>query len=130
MARHSRAPCPCNTQSVAWRVRRARPMTVQHSTSDPTTAYPKPPYPKQSQPYPGHQSEMQPRPDSGEQSYRGSGRLLGKKALITGGDSGIGQAVALAFAREGADVLISYLDEEDDAQETARLVRESGRTCV
>src|SRR3954453_3626320 len=103
------------------------PMTVQHSTSDPTTAYPKPPYPKQSQPYPGRQSEMKPRPDSGEQSYRGSGRLVGKKALITGGDSGIGQAVALAFAREGADILISYLNEDDDAQETARLVRESGR---
>jgi NAD(P)-dependent dehydrogenase (short-subunit alcohol dehydrogenase family) len=73
---------------------------------------------------------MQPRPDYGEQSYRGSGRLTGKRALITGGDSGIGRAVALAFAREGADVLISYLNEEDDAQETARVVREAGRSCI
>jgi NAD(P)-dependent dehydrogenase (short-subunit alcohol dehydrogenase family) len=73
---------------------------------------------------------MRPRPDFGAQSYVGLGRLLEKKALITGGDSGIGRAVALAYAREGADVLISYLNEEDDAQETARAVRESGRTCV
>jgi NAD(P)-dependent dehydrogenase (short-subunit alcohol dehydrogenase family) len=73
---------------------------------------------------------MRLRPDYGEQSYRGSGRLTGKKALITGGDSGIGRAVALAFAREGADVLISYLSEERDAQETARVVREAGRTCL
>lgn len=93
-------------------------------------AYPEPPYPKQTQPYPGRESEMHPRPDYGAESYRGSGRLLGKKALITGGDSGIGRAVAVAFAREGADVLISYLSEEDDAQETARVVRDSGRTCV
>jgi NAD(P)-dependent dehydrogenase (short-subunit alcohol dehydrogenase family) len=73
---------------------------------------------------------MQPRPDYGVDSYRGSGRLTGKKALITGADSGIGRAVALAFAREGADVLISYLNEDDDAAETARVVREAGRTCV
>jgi NAD(P)-dependent dehydrogenase (short-subunit alcohol dehydrogenase family) len=73
---------------------------------------------------------MQPRPDYGEQSYRGSGRLSGKKALITGGDSGIGRAVALAFAREGADVLIAYLNEEQDAQETAGVVRDAGRTCI
>jgi len=73
---------------------------------------------------------MHPRPDFGEQSYRGSGRLLGKKALVTGGDSGIGRAVAVGFAREGADVLISYLNEADDARETARVVRDSGRTCI
>src|SRR5438105_2200708 len=105
-------------------------MTVQHDSQNPNQVGPRPPYPKQSQPYPGHESEMQPRPDFGEQSYTGSRRLLDKKALITGGDSGIGRAVALVFAREGADVLISYLNEEDDAQETVRVVRESGRTCI
>ncbi|MBY3554929.1 SDR family oxidoreductase [Modestobacter lapidis] len=73
---------------------------------------------------------MDPEPDHGEASYRGSGRLEGKKAVITGGDSGIGRAVAIAFAREGADVLISYLDEHEDARDTARYVEEAGRTCV
>lgn len=73
---------------------------------------------------------MEPVPDCGETSYRGSGRLAGKKAVITGGDSGIGRAVAIAFAREGADVLIAYLDEEDDARDVARYVEEAGRTCV
>ena len=105
-------------------------MTVQPSSPHPRQAEPQPPYPKQTQPYPGSEAAMQPRPDYGEQSYRGSGRLSGKKALITGGDSGIGRAVALAFAREGADVLIAYLNEEQDAQETARVVREAGRTCI
>jgi hypothetical protein len=73
---------------------------------------------------------MTPRPDHGEESYRGSGKLTGKAAVITGGDSGIGRAVAIAFAREGADVLISYLSEHDDAQDTARHVEEAGRRCV
>ncbi|MFC6879111.1 MULTISPECIES: SDR family oxidoreductase [Actinomadura] len=73
---------------------------------------------------------MDPRPDCGEESYRGSGRLAGKAAVITGGDSGIGRAVAIAYAREGADVLISYLDEHDDARDTARLVEEAGRRAV
>ena len=90
----------------------------------------KPPLPKQQQSMPGHTAAMQPRPGHGEQSYKGSGRLAGKKAVITGGDSGIGRAVAIAFAREGADVLISYLNEHDDAKDTARYVQEAGRTCV
>jgi NAD(P)-dependent dehydrogenase (short-subunit alcohol dehydrogenase family) len=86
--------------------------------------------PAQQQTPPGTQSEMTPRPDCGEESYRGSGRLAGKAAVITGGDSGIGRAVALAFAREGADVLISYLNEESDAKETARLVEEAGQRAI
>jgi NAD(P)-dependent dehydrogenase (short-subunit alcohol dehydrogenase family) len=79
---------------------------------------------------PGTTGAMNPLPDHGETSYKGSGRLNGKKAIITGGDSGIGRAVAIAFAREGADVLISYLEEDDDARETERLVKESGRKAV
>jgi NAD(P)-dependent dehydrogenase (short-subunit alcohol dehydrogenase family) len=86
--------------------------------------------PKQQQQPPGIQSEMNPVPDCGESSYRGSGKLTGKAAIITGGDSGIGRAVAIAFAREGADVLISYLSEDSDAQDVAKYVEESGRRCV
>jgi NAD(P)-dependent dehydrogenase (short-subunit alcohol dehydrogenase family) len=86
--------------------------------------------PAQQQQPPGTQSEMRPKPDCGEESYVGSGRLAGKSAVITGGDSGIGRAVAIAYAREGADVLISYLEEDDDAQETARLVEDAGRKAV
>ena len=86
--------------------------------------------PKQQQQPPGHEAELTPQADHGETSYRGSGRLLDKATVITGGDSGIGRAVALAFAREGADVLISYLDEHDDAKETARLVEEAGRRAI
>jgi NAD(P)-dependent dehydrogenase (short-subunit alcohol dehydrogenase family) len=92
--------------------------------------YPKPPFPEQQQPMPGLTDAMQPVPDHGETSYKGSGRLAGKKAVITGGDSGIGRAVAIAYAREGADVLISYLDEDKDARETARYVEEAGRKAV
>jgi NAD(P)-dependent dehydrogenase (short-subunit alcohol dehydrogenase family) len=91
------------------------------------TDYPKPPFPKQAQAVPGSQRKMDPVPDCGEQSYKGSGRLQGKIALITGADSGIGRAVAIAFAREGADVAIAYLNEHEDAQETARWVEEAGR---
>ncbi len=91
---------------------------------------PQPPFPDQPQPQPGLTETMDPRPDHGEDSYRGSGRLEGKKALITGGDSGIGRAVAIAFAREGADVLISYLSEHEDAEETRRLIEEAGRQAV
>ena len=86
--------------------------------------------PAQQQEPPGVLGEMTPRPDHGEESYRGSGRLTGKAAVITGGDSGIGRAVAIAFAREGADVLISYLSEHEDAKDTARYVEEAGRRCV
>jgi NAD(P)-dependent dehydrogenase (short-subunit alcohol dehydrogenase family) len=91
---------------------------------------PKPPFPEQQQPVPGFSDQMDPVPDYGEDSYRGSQRLEGKKTLITGGDSGIGRAVALAFAREGADVAISYLSEKDDAMETRRLVEDCGRQCL
>ena len=87
-------------------------------------------FPEQQQTVPGLQSAMSPVPDCGEQSYRGSGRLEGKRAVVTGGDSGIGRAVAIAFAREGADVLVSYLDEHQDAEDVARLVQEAGRQCV
>jgi hypothetical protein len=105
----------------------------QYAQQDPTTKYPQPQFPEQDQrdQHPGLESEMQPRPDYGYETYKGFGRLQGKKAVITGGDSGIGRAVALAFAREGADVLISYLEsEESDAQETARVVEEAGKKCV
>jgi NAD(P)-dependent dehydrogenase (short-subunit alcohol dehydrogenase family) len=90
----------------------------------------KPPFPKQKQPMPGKAEAMEPVPDHGEKSYRGSGRLAGKKAIITGGDSGIGRAVAIAYAREGADVLIAYLNEHDDAKQTERFVKEAGRKAV
>ncbi|MCC3274637.1 MULTISPECIES: SDR family oxidoreductase [unclassified Arthrobacter] len=86
--------------------------------------------PEQQQEVPGTQKEMTPVPDCGEETYRGSGKLTGKAAVITGGDSGIGRAVAIAYAREGADVLISYLSEDEDARDTARLVEEAGRKAV
>jgi NAD(P)-dependent dehydrogenase (short-subunit alcohol dehydrogenase family) len=98
---------------------------------DPTGKYPKPPYKKQSQPWPGLASKMDPRPDHGETSYRGSGRLKGRKALVTGGDSGMGRAAAIAFAREGADVAINYFPtEEPDAQEVIALIKAEGRIGV
>lgn len=94
------------------------------------TERPSPPFAAQQQERPGLTQTMDPLPDHGETSYVGAGRLAGKRAVITGGDSGIGRAVAIAYAREGADVLISYLDEEYDAQVTRRLVEEAGRTCI
>ena len=98
---------------------------------DPTTKYPKPPFNSQSQPWPGLASKMDPRPDHGETSYRGSGRLAGRKALITGGDSGMGRAAAIAYAREGADVAINYYPtEEPDAKEVIDLIRKEGRKAI
>ncbi|AMW83640.1 MULTISPECIES: SDR family oxidoreductase [Pseudomonas] len=94
------------------------------------TDYPRPPFASQAQSVPGSQKKMDPYPDCGEKSYTGSGRLANKIALITGADSGIGRAVAIAFAREGADVAIAYLDEHEDAKETARWVEEAGRQCL
>ena len=97
---------------------------------DPTKAYPKPPFEKQSQPWPGLAGKMTPPPDHGEKTYRGSGRLMGRKALITGGDSGMGRAAAIAYAREGADVAINYHpDEEDDAKDVIGLIRDAGRNA-
>ena len=92
--------------------------------------HPKPPFAKQKQPMPGKSDAIEPVPDHGETSYRGSGRLAGKKAIITGADSGIGRAVAIAYAREGADVLIAYLNEHDDAKQTERFVKDAGRKAV
>jgi NAD(P)-dependent dehydrogenase (short-subunit alcohol dehydrogenase family) len=98
---------------------------------DPTTQYPRPPFPPQRQEPPGLAGKMNPRPDHGEKSYQGSGKLTGRKALITGGDSGIGRAAAIAFAREGADVAINYLPvEEPDAREVIDLIRAEGREAV
>src|SRR5690606_32390550 len=98
---------------------------------NPLDKYPKPPYPKQQQPHPGLASQMDPIPDHGEKSYQGSGRLAGRKALITGGDSGIGRAAAIAYAREGADVAINYLPvEEEDAKHVIALIKAAGRKAV
>lgn len=101
------------------------------SLQDPTKKYPAPPFNGQSQPWPGLASKMDPRPDHGEKSYKGSGRLAGRKALITGGDSGIGRAAAIAYAREGADVAINYLPaEEEDAREVIALIKAEGRKAI
>lgn len=98
---------------------------------DPVNKYPKPPFKGQSQPWPGLASKMEPQPDHGEKSYKGSGRLAGRKALITGGDSGMGRAAAIAYAREGADVAINYLEaEEADAKEVVALIKAAGRKAI
>ncbi|XAE40953.1 SDR family oxidoreductase [Nguyenibacter vanlangensis] len=106
-------------------------MADRLTMQDPRAQYPSPPFPRQPQPRPGLTGKMDPIPDHGEQSYRGTGRLLGRKALITGGDSGIGRAAAIAYAREGADVAIAYLPEEDaDAKEVMALIQAEGRRAV
>ena len=106
-------------------------MTPEIKPQDPTTKYPKPPFAEESQPWPGLAGKMDPKPDHGEKSYKGSGRLKGRKALITGGDSGMGRAAAIAYAREGADVAINYFpSEEPDAQEVIALIKAEGRKAV
>jgi NAD(P)-dependent dehydrogenase (short-subunit alcohol dehydrogenase family) len=103
----------------------------EYNKTNPVEKHPKPPFNEQEPlDVPGTEAAMDPKPDHGEESYKGSGKLNGRKALITGGDSGIGRAVAIAFAREGADVLISYLSEDEDARETAHWVEKAGRKAV
>lgn len=103
---------------------------TESKMQNPLELHPKPPYPEQQQTLPGTEKELTPKADHGEESYKGSGKLNGRKAIITGGDSGIGRAIAIAYAREGADVLISYLNEHEDAKETARWVEKAGRKAV
>jgi NAD(P)-dependent dehydrogenase (short-subunit alcohol dehydrogenase family) len=107
-------------------------MTTTESQQDPKSQYPEPPFPKQEQEPPGTEAELEPKADHGEESYRGAGRLTDRVALITGGDSGIGKAIAIAYAREGADVVVSYLGgvEEADAADTVRRVEQAGRRAV
>ncbi|HEU4653567.1 MAG TPA: SDR family oxidoreductase [Steroidobacteraceae bacterium] len=106
-------------------------MPTEPDMRDPRSSYPKPPFKKQTQRWPGLATEMDPKPDHGETSYRGSNRLAGRKALITGGDSGMGRAAAIAYAREGADVAINYFPfEEPDAREVIELIKQAGRKAV
>ncbi|MXV16659.1 SDR family oxidoreductase [Hufsiella ginkgonis] len=106
-------------------------LSAARALEDPSMKYPRPPFKAQTQPWPALAGKMDPRPDHGETSYKGSGRLAGRKALITGGDSGMGRAAAIAYAREGADVAINYLPEEEpDAQEVIQLIKKAGRKAI
>jgi len=123
------AACRTNVRLAAYLWKTAMP--ERSPIQDPRKQYPSPPFPKQPQRVPGLAQKMDPVPDHGEESYRGSGRLQGRKALVTGGDSGIGRAAAIAFAREGADVAISYLPEEEaDAKEVIALIEAEGRKAI
>ena len=126
------APMVLSSNAAAQAQSQPGPNGVRrHGLEDPRSKYPKPPFAQQQQPWPGLAGHMDPRPDHGEISYVGSGRLAGRKALITGGDSGMGRAAAIAYAREGADVAINYLPaEESDAREVIALIREAGRKAV
>ena len=125
------ASLPAAAQTAPGAAPAASDAAAPKPLQDPTTKYPRPPYPRQSQPWPGLAGQMDPVPDHGEKSYKGSGRLAGRRALITGGDSGMGRAAAIAFAREGADVAINYLPaEEPDAREVVALIQAAGRKAV
>src|SRR3954471_6964808 len=104
--------------------------TTTRQLVDPRSAYPRPPFPKQKQELPGGDALMDPKPDHGEDSYIGNGRLAGLATIVTGGDSGIGKAAAIAFAREGADVVVSYHESHDDARQTIELVEAEGRRAI